>query len=116
MTDRIYHNPRCRKSRETLALLRENGLEPEIVEYLKDPPSPEELADLCRLLGINPAAIIRSKEPLFRELGLSLKDDRSDAEWIGLLAKHPKLIERPIVVRGKKAVIGRPPTNVVSLL
>ena len=112
----IYHNPRCSKSRSTLKLIEEGGAAPEVVEYLKTPPSADELAALCKKLKLAPKDIIRSKESLFKELKLSLKDDRSDAEWIEILAANPKLIERPIVVKGAKAVIGRPPENVLELL
>ena len=112
----IYHNPRCSKSRSTLAILEENESSPEIVEYLKTPPTADELATLCKKLKVEPTAIIRSKEPIFKELGLSLKDDHPAEEWLEILAANPKLIERPIVVKGAKAVIGRPPENVLELL
>ena len=111
----IYHNPRCRKSRETLALLHDQGFKPEIIEYLKTPPSESDLGEICRLLDVRPKEIIRTKEALFKELGLSLKDERSDAEWIAIMSRHPKLIERPIVVRSGKAALGRPPENVLDL-
>ncbi|PIQ23764.1 arsenate reductase (glutaredoxin) [bacterium (Candidatus Blackallbacteria) CG17_big_fil_post_rev_8_21_14_2_50_48_46] len=112
----IYHNPRCSKSRETLALLQEKGAKPEIIEYLKTPPSARELDQICQKLGIEPQALIRSKEALFKELGLSLKDTRSRNEWLKILAEHPSLIERPIVVAGSKAALGRPPENVLDLI
>ncbi len=112
---KIYHNPRCAKSRETLKLIREAGIEPEVIEYLKDPPSVRELDRLCRLLGMEPADLIRRKEPLFRELGL--KDKKlTRQEALKILAEHPKLLERPIVVEGNRAVLGRPPENVKALL
>ena len=116
MRDLFYHNPRCRKSRESLALLQDRGFSPEIVEYLKTPPSEAELAEICGLLGVRPIEIIRYKEALFGELGLSLDDERSDADWIAVLAAYPKLIERPIVVHAGKAVLGRPPEKVLDLL
>lgn len=112
----IYHNPRCAKSRETLELLREAGVEPDIVEYLKTPPSAAELDALCRQLGLEPQALVRYKEPEAKALGLSAKDVRPRAEWLRLLAEHPILIERPIVVRGARARLGRPPAAVRELL
>lgn len=113
---RMLHNPRCSKSRETLALLREAGVEPEIIEYLKQPPSAAELDALCRALGIEPAALVRFKEARAVELGLSSDDDRSRADWLQLLADNPTLIERPVVQRGERAVLGRPPEAVRALL
>lgn len=111
---KIYHNPRCRKSRETLALIREAGTEPEIVEYLKTPPSAAELKALLGMLGIPAEALLRKGEAIFKSdyKGKSLSED----EWIAAMAAHPVLIERPIVVKGKKAVLGRPPENVKVLL
>ena len=112
----IYHNPRCSKSRQTLALLKENGVEPEVVEYLKEPPVLEELENLCAKLGKEPLEWMRTGEKTFRELGLSRKDDRPRESWLQLLAEHPILIERPIVVCGARAVLGRPPENVLHLI
>jgi len=112
----IYHNPRCAKSRETLELLRGAGVEPDIVEYLKTPPDAATLDALCRKLGIEPQALVRYKEPRARELGLGPKDSRPRAEWLRLLAENPLLIERPIVVRGARARLGRPPEAVRDLL
>lgn len=111
---KIYHNPRCRKSRETLALLREKGVEPEIVEYLKTPPDQEEVRSLLKKLGIKAEDLVRKGEPYFKEelKGRTLSED----EWIEVLTQHPKLIERPIVVSGNRAVIGRPPEKVEGLL
>ena len=110
---KIYHNPRCRKSRETLALLKEEGYKPEVVEYLKTPPSQEELIEILSLLGISAEQIIRTGEKIFKE---NYKGKTfSEEEWVQILIENPKLIERPIVVAGKKAVIGRPPENVHSL-
>ncbi len=110
----IYHNPRCSKSRATLELLREHGIEPEIVEYLADPPAAAQLKGIVQKLGIAPQELVRKGEEIFKEkyAGKTL----SDAQWIEALAKHPILIERPIVVRGKRAAIGRPPENVLILL
>ncbi|MEM1407245.1 MAG: arsenate reductase (glutaredoxin) [Bacteroidota bacterium] len=111
---RIYHNPRCRKSRETLQLITDSGVEPEIVEYLITPPSQEELAEIVEKLGISPQELLRKGEGIFKEnfKGKSY----TDAEWIQIMVEHPKLIERPIVVKHDKAIIGRPPENVLPFL
>lgn len=110
----IYHNPRCSKSRETLALLRQHGVEPTVIEYLKTPPNASELRSLLRALGMKPAALVRTGEELYKT---EFKERTlSDAEWIDTLAEHPILIERPIVVCGGKAVLGRPPEKVLGLL
>ena len=112
---KIYHNPRCRKSRETLQLIQEAGLEPEIIEYLKDPPTASELDAILKKLKLQPRQIMRTGEDIYKEL--KLKDrELSRSEAIQILVEHPKLIERPIVVKGKQAVLGRPPENVRSLL
>lgn len=113
---RIYHNPRCSKSRQTLALLEERGHTPEVVRYLDDPPSAEELDAVLSKLGREPLQVIRTKEAVFKELGLSAQDDRPRAEWLRLMAEHPILIERPIVVLGERAALGRPPEAVLELL
>jgi arsenate reductase len=110
----IYHNPRCTKSRETLALLKEHGIEPRIVEYLKDPPTKEEVKSIIEMLGGNTAALVRTKEPAYKNSGLSAKSSADDIARA--IAKEPILLERPIVVHGKKAAIGRPPENVLSIL
>jgi len=112
----IYHNPRCSKSRQTLDLIRRCDKEPEIVLYLENPPCAERIASLCAAMGKSPLEITRTKEALFKELGLSKKDERSDAEWFKILATHPKLLERPIVVSGNEVVMGRPPENVLDIL
>ncbi len=111
----IYHNPRCSKSRQTLQLLRDRGVEPDIVEYLKTPPDAATLAGILEQLGMSAHALVRTGEPLYRELGLD--QNRSDeAQMLRLLVEHPKLIERPIVVTPRGAAIGRPPENVLDLL
>lgn len=111
---KIYHNPRCSKSRETLQLIRDAGIEPEIVDYLVDIPSEAELKELIGLLGIKPYDLLRKGEADFKD---NFKGkDLSDDEWIAAMVKYPKLIERPIVVKQKKAVLGRPPENVKTLL
>jgi arsenate reductase (glutaredoxin) len=111
---RIYHNPRCTKSRQTLALIREAGVEPEVIEYLKTPPSRAELDRILKLLDLEPADIIRKKEAEYGEHVAGKKLTRKQA--IGLLVEYPRLLERPIVVEGDRAVIGRPPENVRDLL
>jgi arsenate reductase len=110
----IYHNPRCTKSRATLALLNERGIEPKVIEYLKTPPTAKELKAIVAKLGIKPEALVRKGEDVYKQkfAGKTL----TDTQWIEALAANPILIERPIVVRGDKAVIGRPPENVEKLL
>ncbi|WP_029407552.1 arsenate reductase (glutaredoxin) [Thiomicrorhabdus sp. Milos-T2] len=112
----IYHNPRCSKSRNTLKILNENNININEVRYLENPPSKSELAELCELMKVKPFDIIRTGEALFSELGLTKKDSRSDDEWLDILAANPKLIERPIVRIEDKAVMGRPPENVLDIL
>ena len=110
---RIYHNPRCSKSRQTLALLEENGLQPEVVKYLETPPTADELAVLVEALGCSVRDIIRVKENEYKELDL---DNPSDGQLLQALSTHPKLIERPIVTHRGKAVLGRPPEQVLALI
>ncbi len=111
----IYHNPRCSKSRQTLALLEEAGVTPIIVNYLETPPSVDELGRLLDLLGLEPLDILRPKEAPFQELGFDREaPDRSQA--LAAIHNYPILLERPIVVRGNRAIIGRPPENVRELL
>ncbi len=109
----LYHNPRCSKSREAHRLLSEAGIEVEIIEYLKTPLSVADLRGLARNLGIKPRAMLRTKEDVFKELDIDLEDD---AAVLAAIAAHPILLERPIFVRGDKAVIGRPPERVKELL
>lgn len=111
----IYHNPRCSKSRQTLALLEENGVTPEIVLYLETPPSEATLTELLGKLGIEARALLRKGEEAYKTNQLSNKD-LSDKQLVAAMVAHPKLIERPIVVKGDKAVLGRPPENVLDLL
>ena len=109
----IYHNPRCSKSREALALLNDKNLEVEVIEYLKDKPTVKQLKELINLLGIKPIQLIRTKEDVFKPYeNKQLTED----EYITLMTEFPILIERPIVVKGKKAVIGRPPQMVLDIL
>ena len=109
----IYHNPRCSKSRETLALLRARGIEPTIVEYLHAPPTAELLRTLLAKLRLRARQLVRDKEVAWAECGLEGVDD--EARIIAALIAHPALLERPIVVRGTRAVIGRPPSNIEQL-
>jgi len=111
----IYHNPRCSKSRQTLALLEERGIAPRIVEYLKTPPTAAELKTILKKLGLKPRDILRQGEPRYAELGLKDRDVDDDT-LITLMVANPILIERPIVVRGNKAAIGRPPETVLEIL
>ncbi len=111
----IYHNPRCSKSRQTLALLQERGVEPEVVEYLKTPPSAAELANILALLEISPRQLMRTKEALYKELQLA-DESLSEAQLLQAMVEHPKLIERPIVLANGRAAIGRPPENVLAIL
>lgn len=111
----IYHNPRCSKSRATLKLLEERGQKPEIIEYLKTPPDAATLKKLLRQLDMKPRELLRDKETAYKEAGL---DDPglSDDDIIAAMVKHPILIERPIVVAGNKAALGRPPEKVLEIL
>ena len=114
--DFIWHNPRCSKSRQTLQLLQDAGAQVDVIEYLNDSPSAEQLAAACEGLSLAPTAILRHKEALFAELGLSLDDERSSEEWLNILAQNPRLIERPIICINGRYAIGRPPENVQELL
>lgn len=111
---KIYHNPRCRKSRETLSLLREKGIHPKVIEYLKTPPSEEELKEIITMLGIPAEKLLRKNEVIYKENYKG--SDFSDAEWIKVMVENPKLIERPIVISNNQAVIGRPPSNIDKLI
>lgn len=110
----IYHNPRCSKSRNTLALLQENGVEPKVVLYLETAPSSSEIEGLLKKLGITAAELVRRGEADYKASGLD--KESSEADIVAAMVKHPKLIERPIVVRGNKAVLGRPPENALALI
>jgi arsenate reductase len=111
----LYHNPRCSKSRETLALIEARGVAPEIVRYLDTPPDAATLRKLLGMLGISARELLRTKEDEYRELGLDDPTLGEDA-LVAAMVAHPRLIERPIAVSGKRAVIGRPPENVLELL
>jgi len=111
----IWHNPRCSKSRQTLALLQERDIEPTIVKYLDDPPSKDRLAEVLGYLGISPRELLRKREDAYKELGLS-DESLSDEALMEAMIDRPKLIERPIVIRSNRAAIGRPPESVLEIL
>ena len=115
MRTTIYHNPRCSKSRQTLALLEERGIGPRVVDYLKTPPSAAELKTILKKLGLRPRDLMRKGETLYAELELKDRELDDDA-LIALMVANPILIERPIVVSGGKAAIGRPPESVIRIL
>ena len=115
MSLKIYHNPRCSKSRQTLQLIEEKGITPDVVEYLKTPPTASELKEITTLLGISPRDLLRTKETEYIARGLdnmALDDD----SIIAIMVNQPTLIERPIVIDGSRAIIGRPPENVLELI
>lgn len=115
MTVTIYHNPRCSKSRETLALLEAKGIKPTIIEYLKSPPSSAELKRILEILGLKPRDLMRLKEASYAALGLGAAGLTED-QLIKAMVENPVLIERPIVLANGKAAIGRPPENVLTIL
>lgn len=111
---KIYHNSRCSKSRSACSILEEKGVEAEVIEYLKTPPSAEELKELLQMLGMKASDLVRKGESLYKENFAG--KDYSETEWLNILAENPILIERPIVVKGNKAVIGRPTEKILELL
>ena len=111
----LYHNPRCSKSRKALQLIESEGITPDIVEYLKHPPSYQELVKLLDLLGLEPRQLMRTGEKLYKENHLD-DPNLSRDELIEAMVEHPKLIERPIVIHQGKAVIGRPPENILEII
>ncbi|MET0066441.1 MAG: arsenate reductase (glutaredoxin) [Candidatus Thiodiazotropha sp.] len=115
MSIEIYHNPRCSKSRQTLKLLQEQGVEPDIVEYLKTPPDRATLEGILDMLGLEPRDLMRRKEAEYRAEGLD-NPNLTRKQLIDAMIAHPKLIERPIVIKDGKAAIGRPPEKVLDLL
>ncbi len=116
MNVKIYHNPRCSKSRQTLQILQEKGVEPEVVKYLETPPTEAELRDIIRMLGLSSARdLMRKKEKEYKELGLD-NPAKTEDELIRAMVEHPRLIERPIVIRDGKAALGRPPEKVIDIL
>jgi arsenate reductase len=115
MSVTIYHNPRCSKSRQTLALLQDKGIEPEIIEYLSSPPDAGTLRAILGKLGLEPRELMRRKEAPYKDLGLA-DDGKSRDTLIQAMVDNPILIERPIVLSGGKAAIGRPPEQVLEIL
>lgn len=111
----LYHNPRCSKSRDALGLLRDNGIEPDVVLYLETPPSAPTLKSLLAKLGISARDLLRKGEDAYKELNLA-NEKLSETALINAMVENPKLIERPIAINGNKAVIGRPPENVLTIL
>ncbi|MDP6717152.1 MAG: arsenate reductase (glutaredoxin) [Alphaproteobacteria bacterium] len=111
----IYHNPRCSKSRQTLQLLHDKGIEPDVIEYLKTPPDAETLSGLLKMLGLAPRDLMRRKEAAYKENALD-DDSLDEAALIAGMVANPVLIERPIVVKGRKAALGRPPEAVLDIL
>lgn len=115
MTVTIYHNPRCSKSRQTLQLLQDKGIEPEIIEYLKTPPDADSLSSTLKKLGLSPRDLMRKGEAVYKEHNLA-DENLTDDELIAAMIANPILIERPIVLANKKAKIGRPPESVLEIL
>ena len=111
---KILHNPRCRKSRETLQIIEDKGVKVEIVKYLEQPPSSEELKAIVAKLGCSVTDIIRKGESIYKDEFKGKEID--EEEWFTILSENPKLIERPIVIKQNKAIVGRPPENVLELL
>ncbi len=111
----IYHNPQCSKSREALALIEKKGIKPIVIEYLKHPPNMSELAEILKLLRVSAFKLMRDHDPLYKELGMD-KLDSSEAAILTALAKHPRLLQRPIVIHGHRAVIARPAEKVLEIL
>lgn len=112
---RIFHNPRCSKSRQTLALLEERGIQPEVVRYLETPPTADELKSILALLGKSPRELMRKGEDAYKSLALA-DDSLTDDQLIQAMVENPKLIERPIVLSNGKAALGRPPESVLAIL
>ena len=110
----IWHNPRCSKSRNAANLLEEQGIDVEVVKYLETPPSKDEIKAVLKMIGISARELMRTKEAIYKELGL--KDVEDEEKLIEAMAEHPKLIERPIVIKDGKAAIGRPIEKIVELL
>jgi arsenate reductase len=114
--DKIYYNPNCSKSRATLKLLQEQGVEIEVINYLENPPTPDELDKICQGLEIEPIDLIRTKEKRFSELGLSVSQPLPREKWLEIMSQNPNLIERPIVIYQNRMVLARPPENVLEIL
>ncbi len=114
MSTIIWHNPRCSKSRQTLEILNKKGVSAEVVKYLETNPSANEISEVLKKLGISARELMRTKEDIYKTL--NLKDEENETKLIEAMASHPKLIERPIVIVGEKAVLGRPPEKVLELI
>tara|TARA_Y100001970_G_C13852602_1_gene660057 strand:- start:148 stop:501 length:354 start_codon:yes stop_codon:yes gene_type:complete len=112
---KIYHNPRCSKSRQALQILRDNNINPKIIEYLKTPPQKDEIKNISELLSLRPKEFTRKSEKEFKENNFSEVIDQDD-KIIEAMTRYPKIIERPIIIIGSKAIIGRPPENVLKIL
>lgn len=110
----LWHNPRCSKSRNAATLLEEKGVEAEVVKYLDTPPNKEEIREVLKMLGISARELMRTKEAIYKELGL--KEVEDEEKLIEAMAENPKLIERPVVIKDGKAAIGRPIENIIELL
>ena len=110
----IWHNPRCSKSRNAVTLLEEKGVEADVVKYLDTPPTKEELVAVLKMLGISARELMRTKEAIYKEL--NLKEETDEDKLIEAMVQNPKLIERPVVIKGGKAAIGRPMENIIDLL
>jgi arsenate reductase len=111
----IYHNPRCSKSRETLQILEDNNLTPAVIEYLDEPPTQQELKTIIEMLGVSARDLLRTGEQIYQDAKLD-NDELSEDEIIATICEHPILLQRPIVVSGERAVIGRPPTKVLEII
>jgi len=110
----IWHNPRCSKSREAMGILEENECETEVVKYLDSKPNKQEIKNILNMIGLGARELMRTKEDIYKEL--NLKDENDEGKLIDAMVENPKLIERPIVVKDKKAAIGRPIENIIELL
>lgn len=111
----IYHNPRCSKSRETLKILQDNNRQAEVIEYLHEPPNKQDLAKIIKMLGISPRQLLRTTEPEYKDAGLD-DESISDEHITAAICRNPVLLQRPIVIQGNKAIIGRPPSKVLEII
>lgn len=110
----IWHNPKCSKSREAMEIVQDNKCETKVVKYLEESPDKNQIKTLLKMLGISPRELMRTKEDIYKEL--NLENEKSDEALIEAMAKHPKLIERPIIIKGNKAIIGRPTERIAEFL
>lgn len=110
----IWHNPKCSKSREAMEILQDNKCEAKVVKYLEEKPDAKKIKAILKMLGITPRELMRTKEDIYKEL--NLKDETNDEALIEAMAKHPKLIERPIIIKGNRAIIGRPVERIAEFL